>query len=105
MNTVIISGKIYGDIYYEYTNDVSITKFKICNQKYNGTKGIMDRHIIRCICKGALADYVNTELYEGCNIIITGYISSKVFDVNNTKVDRTYLYCNTVSVLEQEEYS
>lgn len=105
MNSVVITGKIYGDIYQEYQKDVSTVKFKICNQKYNGTRNAMDKHIVRCICRGALADYVNTEMYDGCRVIITGFLSSKIFELNNTVVDKTYLYCNTVSILDQEEYS
>lgn len=105
MNQVVISGKIYGDINHEYNNSVSTTKFKILNQKYSPSSSTMMKTIVWCRCTGALADYVNTELYEGCNIIVTGFIQYLTYVVNNTKIDRLVIYCNTVSILEQEEYT
>lgn len=105
MNQVVISGKIYGDINHEYNDSVSTTKFKILNQRYSPNGGTMLKTIVWCRCTGALADYVNTELYEGCNIIVTGFIQYLTYVVNNTKIDRLMIYCNTVSILEQEEYT
>lgn len=105
MNQVVISGKIYGDIIHEYNDSVSTTRFKILNQRYSPNSGTMLKTIVWCRCTGALADYVNTELYEGCNIIVTGFIQYLTYVVNNTKIDRLVIYCNTVSILEQEEYT
>lgn len=105
MNQVVISGKITGDINHEYNGDVSTVKFKILNQKYSYNSNKKISTIVWCRCTGALADYVNTELYEGCDIIVTGYIQYLSYVVNNVKIDRLVIYCNTVSILEQEEYS
>ena len=105
MNQVVISGKIYGDIIHEYNDSVSTTRFKILNQRYSQGANTMLKTIVWCRCTGALADYVNTELYEGCNIIVTGFIQYLSYVVNNVKIDRLVIFCNTVSILEQEEYT
>jgi single-stranded DNA-binding protein len=104
MNQVVISGKIYGDINHSYDESVSVTKFKIINQHYSDRRNTMLKTIVDCRCTGALADYVNSELYTGCNIIVTGFIQYISYVVNNTKIDRLVIYCSTVSRLEQEEY-
>lgn len=105
MNQVVISGKISGDILHEYNDTVSTTKFKILNQRYSPGSNTMLKTMVWCRCTGALADYVNTELYEGCNIIVTGYIQYITYVVGGTKIDRLVIHCNTVSILEQEEYT
>ena len=104
MNTVIISGKIE-TIDTELEKETTVCKFTLLNMIYSGTKNAMVKTYIRCICYGAVAEYVNGELYEGCNVICTGYIKFRTFICNNTKIDKMYVYCNTVSILEQEEYS
>lgn len=104
MNQVVISGKISGDIIHEYNDSVSTTKFKILNQRYSPGSGVMMKTYIWCRCTGALADYVQNEMFEGCDILITGYIQYISYVVNNTKIDRLVIHCNTVTRLEQEEY-
>lgn len=105
MNQVVISGKISGNITHEYVNDTSVTKFTLLNMAYSNNRNTMLKTYVRCRCTGALADYVNNELYEGCNVICTGRIQFIRNIVNNTSIDRMYILCNTVSILEQEEYS
>ena len=105
MNNVVISGKVYGIISHEYDNDISTTNFALLNQVYSFNKGAMVKNIIRCRCTGAVADYVNTELYEGCNVICTGWLQYKMNPVGKGFVEKCYVMCNTVSILEQEEYS
>lgn len=104
MNTVIISGKIES-ITSELDKNTTTSKFKLLNQVYSPNKSSMIKTIVRCICYGALAEYVNNELYEGCNVICTGRISYRRFISNNQPIDIMYVACNTVSILEQEEYS
>jgi single-stranded DNA-binding protein len=105
MNQVIISGKITGDINCELDKNATTTKFKLLNMVYSPNRSSMIKTIVRCITYGALAEYVNNELYEGCNIICTGRIQYRRYISNNTTVDMMYVMCNTVSILEQEEYS
>lgn len=105
MNSVVISGKIYGMINHEYDNDLSVTNFTLLNQKYSPHKSTMIKNMIKCRCVGALADYVNTELYEGCNVICTGYLQFKMNPVGKGFMEKCYVVCNTVSILEQEEYT
>ena len=104
MNTVIISGQIQ-TINAELDKNTTTCKFKLLNQVYSGNKSCMVKTIVRCICYGALAEYVNNELYEGCNVICTGRIQYRRFISNNQPIDIMYVACNTVSVLDQEEYS
>ena len=104
MNTVIISGKIL-DITSELDKNTTTSKFKLQNMVYSPNKSSMIKTIVRCICYGALAEYVNNELYEGCNVICTGRIQYRRFISNNQPIDIMYVVCNTVSILEQEEYS
>ena len=105
MNQVIISGKITGDINCELDKNTTTTKFKLLNMVYSHNRSSMIKTIVRCITYGALADYVNNELYEGCNVICTGRIQYRRYLNNNTAIDLMYVMCNTVSILEQEEYS
>lgn len=105
MNTVIISGKITGDINCELDKNTTTTKFKLLNMVYSPNRSSMIKTIVRCITYGALAEYVNNELYEGCNVICTGRIQYRRFISNNQPIDIMYVSCNTVSILEQEEYS
>jgi single-stranded DNA-binding protein len=105
MNTVIISGKISGEITCEYDKHTTTTKFKLLNQVYSGVKSSMLKTIVRCICYGAVAEYVQNELYDGCNVICTGRIQYRRYISNNQPIDIMYVCCNTVSILEQEEYS
>lgn len=104
MNTVIISGKIL-DITSELDKNTTTSKFKLQNMVYSPNKSSMIKTIVRCICYGALAEYVNNELYENCNVICTGRIQYRRFISNNQPIDIMYVVCNTVSILEQEEYS
>lgn len=104
MNTVIISGKIE-TITSELDKNTTTCKFKLLNQAYSSNRCNMVKTIVRCICYGALAEYVNNELYEGCNVICTGRIQYRRFISNNIPIDIMYVACSTVSVLEQEEYS
>lgn len=105
MNYVVISGQIVGDIDTELNKEMSCTKFNIKNIYYKPTTSTSEKTIIRCICYGALADYVYNELYEGANILVTGRVLSRHYVSNGVHIDRLYIGCNTVTRLEQEEYS
>lgn len=105
MNMCVVSGKIIGDIYTELRDGLKCCKFNINNLYYKPALNATEKTIIRCICYGALADYVDYELYEGANIIITGRVLNRHYIVNNTHIDRLYIGCNTISTLEQEEYT
>ena len=105
MNYVVVSGQIVGDIDTELNKEMSCTKFNIKNIYYKSTTSTSEKTIIRCICYGALADYVYNELYEGANVLVTGRVLNRHYVVNNTYIDRLYVGCNTVTKLEQEEYS
>ena len=104
MNYVVVSGQIVGDIDTELNKEMSCTKFNIKNIYYKPTTSTSEKTIIRCICYGALADYVYNELYEGANVLVTGRVLNRHYVVNNTHIDRLYVGCNTVTKLEQEEY-
>jgi len=105
MNQVIISGKISGEINSELDKELTTCKFKLLNMVYSPGKSTMVKTIVRCICYGAVAEYVYNELYDGCNVICTGRIQYRRYISNNQPIDIMYVVCNTVSVLEQEEYS
>lgn len=105
MNYCIVSGTIVGDIDSELNKEMSCTKFNIKNLYYKSNKSSTEKAIIRCICYGALADYVYNELYEGANILVTGRVLNRHYVSNGVHLDRLYIGCNTVSILEQEEYS
>lgn len=104
MNYCVVSGKICSDIDTDYNGNMSCSKFNLDNLYYKPTKQSTERTIIRCICYGALADYVTAELYEGANVIVTGRILNRHYVSNGIHIDRLYIGCNTVSKLEQEEY-
>lgn len=106
MNMCIVSGKIVGDIENSQNGTMSCTKFNIQNMRYKPTTSTMEKTIIRCVSYGALADYINNELYEGCNIVVTGNILNRRYYLDSTKsyIDRLYVGCSTVSRLDQEEY-
>lgn len=105
MNYVVVSGQIVGDIDTELNKEMSCTKFNIKNIYYKPTTSTSEKTIIRCICYGALADYVYNELYEGANILVTGRVLNRHYITNGVHIDRLYVGCNTVTKLEQEEYS
>lgn len=105
MNMCLVSGKIIGDIENSQSGEMSCTKFNIKNLYYKPNKSANEKAIIRCICYGALADYVYNELYEGANILVTGRVLNRHYVSNGVHLDRLYIGCNTVSILEQEEYS
>ena len=105
MNYVVVSGQIVGDIDTELNKEMSCTKFNVKNLYYKPNVSASEKTIIRCICYGALADYVYNELYEGANIIVTGRVLNRHYVSNGIHLDRLYIGCNTVSILEQEEYS
>lgn len=105
MNYCVVSGKIVGDIDNSINGNMSCCKFNIQNLYYTPNKSATEKTIIRCICYGALADYVYNELYEGANVIVTGRVLNRFYISNNTKFNRLYIGCNTVSRLEQEEYT
>jgi single-stranded DNA-binding protein len=105
MNYCVISGEIVGDIDSSFNGEMSCAKFNVKNIYYKPRLSSSERTIIRCVCYGALADYVSNELYEGANILITGRVLSRHFVKNGAHMDKVYVGCNTVSILEQEEYS
>ena len=104
MNYCVISGQIVGDIVSELDREKSCCKFNIKNLYYKPNVSASEKTIIRCICYGALADYVYHELYEGANILVTGRVLSRHYVSNGVHIDRLYVGCNTVTKLEQEEY-
>lgn len=104
MNYCVISGQIVGDIVSELDREKSCCKFNIKNLYYKTNVSASEKTIIRCICYGALADYVYHELYEGANILVTGRVLSRHYVSNGVHIDRLYVGCNTVTKLEQEEY-
>lgn len=105
MNYCVVSGQIIGNIDTELNKEMVCTKFNLKNLYYKSTTSATEKTIIRCICYGALADYVYNELYEGANVLVTGRVLNRHYVVNNTHIDRQYIGCNTVTKLEQEEYS
>ena len=105
MNYVVISGQIVGNIDNELNKEMSCTKFNVKNIYYKPTTSTSEKTIIRCICYGALADYVYNELYEGANVLVTGRVLNRHYISNGVHIDRLYIGCNTVTRLEQEEYS
>lgn len=105
MNYVVISGQIVGNIDTELNKEMSCTKFNVKNIYYKPTTSTSEKTIIRCICYGALADYVYNELYEGANVLVTGRVLNRHYITNGVHIDRLYVGCNTVTKIEQEEYS
>lgn len=105
MNYCVVSGKILGDIEYSIAGEMTCTKFNIRNLYYAPNKSAQEKTIIRCVCYGAVADYVYNELFEGADIIVTGRILNRHYVSNGSTFNRLYIGCNTVSRLEQEEYT
>jgi len=105
MNQVVISGKIVGEINSELKNEMKVCRFKLKNMYYIDKNSKQEITIIRCIAYGALAEYCYNELYEGANILITGRVLHRHYISNNQPIDLMYVGCNTVTKLEQEEYS
>lgn len=104
MNYVTISGKIVGDIVSELDKEMRCCKFKLKNLYYSPTKTATEVTIVRCIAYGGLAEYIYNEMYEGCDVVITGRVLHRHYVSNNTAIDVMYIGCNTVSKLEQGEY-
>ena len=69
MNYCVVSGQIVGNIDNQLNGEMSCCKFSIKNLYYKPNVSATEKTIIRCICYGALADYVYNELYEGANVI------------------------------------
>ena len=105
MNHVVITGKITGDIIYEQDRATSMCSFNVKNLYYRGNTSTQQAVIIRCIAYGAVADYVGNELYQSCNVIVTGRVCYRRIEIPNSVVNQLYVGCNTVSILEQEEYT
>ena len=105
MNYCVVSGQIVGDIVSELDREMKCCKFNIKNLYYKPNVSANEKTIIRCICYGALADYVYHELYEGANVLVTGRVLNRHYVSNGVHIDRLYIGCNTVTRLEQEEYS
>lgn len=105
MNHVVITGKITGDIIYEQDRATSMCSFNVKNLYYKGNANVQQAVIVRCIAYGAVADYVGNELYQGCNVIVTGRVCYRRIEIPNSVVNQLYVGCNTVSILEQEEYT
>lgn len=107
MNTIVVSGKIASDILEDLNGELYCSKFKIKNmsyspnRKYNNVETVM----LPCIAYGNVARYVSTELYNGCDVLITGRILTRTYKVESNKtVTKYYIGCNTVTKLEQELY-
>lgn len=105
MNYCVVSGKIIGDIISEMDKEMKCCKFKIKNLYYTPSKSANETTYIRCIAYGALAEYIYNEMWEGCNVLVTGRVLHRHYISNNQPIDLMYVGCNTVSKLEQEEYS
>lgn len=105
MNYCVVSGKIIGDIVSELDREMKCCKFNIKNLYYKPNVSANEKTIIRCICYGALAEYVYNEMYEGANVLVTGRVLNRHYVSNGVHIDRLYIGCNTVTRLEQEEYS
>lgn len=106
MNQVTISGIIRGD--FDYTigdNSMRYLKFTLENQEFKPSTSTKEITFIKCISYGAVADYVNNEMYDGAKVVITGRLVHRRYYSNNTYFDKMYLNCYTVTRLEQEEYS
>lgn len=106
MNHCVVSGKIVGDIDKTIgDNGATICKFNMANIYYKPKISASEKTILRCVSYGAVAEYVYNELYEGANIIVTGRILTRAYKVNNSTYHQTYIGCDTVSRLDQEDYS
>ena len=105
MNHVCISGKVSGEIESNLERNTPTTTFTLKNLYYSTKTNIISTSYIRCIAYGALADYCYNELYDGADILVTGRVMNRTYVCNNTKIDRLYIGCNTVSKLTQEEYA
>ena len=104
MNHITISGQVSGDIREELNKELYCCKFKLKNLYYNDKKSHLETIYIDCICYGNVARFVHTELYEGCNVLITGRILTRHYVVNGSGFYKYYIGCNTVTKLEQEDY-
>ena len=106
MNHCVISGKISGDIDKTIGDNGMVTcKFNVANIHYKPKINASEKTLIRCVAYGALAEYVYNEMYDGANVLITGRILSRTYQVNNGLYRKTYVGCDTVSRLDQEDYS
>lgn len=105
MNHVCISGKVSGEIVSDIDRNMPCTTFTIKNLYHSDKTNIISTSYIRCIAYGGLAEYCYNELYEGASILVTGRVLNRTYICNNTKIDRLYIGCNTVSKLLQEEYT
>lgn len=106
MNHVTISGMISGD--FDYTtgdNNMRCLKFTLLNQEFKPSTSTKETTYIKCIAYGAVADYINSEMYDGAKVVVTGRLVHRRYLANNTHFDKMYLNCYTVTRLEQEEYS
>ena len=110
MNLVVMSGKVFGDIFKDYEDDgksSSVAKFTLENQTYSPKANKIYRTNIPVIATGALADYCYNEMYNGQEVIVTGRLLNKMFRVPDTgkMLNRLYMVCNTISPLIQNEYT
>lgn len=106
MNSVVITGKIFSSIDYELNGEMVSCKFSVQNQTYTATRGKMDTTVVPCRATGALADYIYHEMYEGCNVIVTGVVRQSYYRLkNNVTRNIIYISCRTVSRLDQEDYT
>lgn len=105
MNLVVISGKIASEIEMGVEGEASRCKFKIKNQFYSSSKNAQLTTVIPCIAYGAVADYCYNELWEGCEVLVTGGLLFRRYLIDGKRYDRMYIRCNTISKLEQEVYA
>jgi len=103
MNYCVVSGKMF-DIEYSTSTTINCTKFTLKNNYFRTDKTSTETTNIRCIAYGALADYINSEMYDGCDVLVTGRVLNRHYITNNTHINKMYIGCNTVTRLEQEEY-
>lgn len=106
MNHVAISGVIDGDFdYTQNENGLNRVKFTIINREYKPLSGVKETTYIKCIAYGGVADYINSEMYSGASVVVTGRLVHRRYFSNNTYFDKMYVNCHTLTRLEQEEYS
>ena len=72
--------------------------------EYAYKKNNIETIYLDCICYGNVARYVYHELYEDCDVLITGRMLTRHYVVNGSGFYKYYIGCNTVTKLEQEDY-
>lgn len=104
MNYCVITGNVSGNLQYEMGETERVCKFKVYNRVYKAHKGDVDTQIIPCRAYGNLAEYVNAEIYNNCEVLILGRIRVSTVKLGDKLKPIFYVYCYAVTKLEQNEY-